>query len=195
MYEWWAMEESSHSKNKSVPDPKLVGYCGLYCGACDILRLYREGVETGRTPEWSDLPERLREHLPFKPSPIRCHGCKSDTVFAGCGHCPLRSCALKRANVEICSDCEKYPCLRIRLVGLMMRLFSVMKKLPHQQTKEPNLARIRSVGVVQWLAEQEHQWRCPQCHSSFSWYRATCTSCGKDLTSLKGFLVHVGKVS
>ena len=162
-------------------------YCGLYCGACDILQAYRHGLETQRTPEWSDLPERFRKHLPAQNADIRCHGCKSDTVFRGCARCPMRSCARKRGNVELCVDCADYPCLRTRLLGLVVRLMSLERKLPHQRVRRANQERIRCVGLAEWLVEQDRRWRCPQCGTLFSWYRATCPQCGRELDSLKGF--------
>jgi hypothetical protein len=171
----------------SAIEQNLVGYCGLYCGACEVLRLHQEGQSAGRAPDWSDLPEEFRRHLPFKPAPVRCHGCRSDTVFAGCAHCPLRVCAKQRGIATVCADCEKYPCLRIKLMGLVVWLFGVEKKLPHQRTKRGNLERIRSIGVAEWLREQDRHWRCPECQTQFSWYRRTCGTCGQDLRARKGF--------
>ena len=168
-------------------DKHLVGYCGLYCGACDILRLHREGEAVGRTPEWRELPARLRKHLPFKPQPIVCHGCSSDTVFGVCAHCFIRNCARKKGTVAVCTACERYPCFRHWVFGIVAWLFSIKKKLPHQKTKDPNLARIGCVGSQKWLVEQEEAWRCPECRMPFSWYRATCATCGRDLDGLKNF--------
>jgi predicted RNA-binding Zn-ribbon protein involved in translation (DUF1610 family) len=40
---------------------------------------------------------------------------------------------------------------------------------------------IRKNGVAQWLLEQEKQWQCPDCRTSFAWYSTKCRTCGKDL--------------
>lgn len=169
-------------------DRNLAGYCGLYCGSCDIYRLHQDGIEASRTPEWTELPERLRKHVPFiKPSPIRCQGCRSNDVFSGCAHCPLRSCAKKKGNVELCVDCGSYPCIKTRLLQIFGWLFSIEKKLPHQKTKKTNLERILTIGIARWLSEQDQKWRCPDCQTRFSWYQKTCSKCGKYLDPLKGY--------
>jgi hypothetical protein len=169
-------------------DKRLVGYCGLYCGGCDVLRLYREGQAADRIPQWNELPDRLSKQLPFKPKPIICHGCSSDTVFGGCAYCGLRSCAKKKGSITICTECDRYPCFRFRLIRVAAWLFSLDNKLPHHKTKAGNLARIGLVGLDQWLAEQDAQWRCPDCQTPFSWYRSTCTRCGRDLDDGRDFL-------
>jgi hypothetical protein len=166
---------------------KYDSYCGLYCGACDILQTYQQGLQAQRTPTWSELPEPFRKQLPTQNAEIRCHGCKSDTVFRGCALCPLRSCARKKGNVELCVDCADYPCLRTRLMGLITWMLSLERKLPHQRSRHSNRERIRCAGMTEWLAEQDRQWRCPQCETRFSWYRATCSKCGRELESLKNF--------
>lgn len=155
----------------------LAGYCGLYCGACDIYRLHTESEAAGRTPAWEELPERLRKNLPFGQAPITCRGCRSDTVFKGCRFCGMRSCARER-GVEFCQDCASYPCLRIRLFNVVGRVMGIERKLPHLRSKPASLARIRSAGAEAWLREQAEAWRCPGCGTPSSWYRETCAKCG-----------------
>ena len=169
------------------PNRNLAGYCGLYCGACDIHLLAREGEASGKPPAWSDLPERFRKHLHVKDKPVACQGCRSDAVFAGCSICPLRKCAKGRGLQGFCTDCADYPCMKLRLLGLVSRLMRFEKKLPHQKSKAANLERARCVGMDTWLEEQAQRWRCPACHAPYSWYRSTC-ACGHELDSLKGFL-------
>jgi hypothetical protein len=165
----------------------LAGYCGLYCGACDILRLYQDGLALQHTPTWSELPERLRNHLPIAPTEIRCHGCRSDDVFGGCRYCPIRACARRRGLAGPCTECASYPCLRMRLYRLVAWLSSIEKKLPHQKSKPPNLARIACIGQAAWLDEQASTWRCPKCSTPYSWYSEQCRGCGEPLAHLKGF--------
>ncbi len=174
-------ETTPETTQETTQDSALGGYCGLYCGACDIRRLYLEAQAEGRTAEWSEVPAPLKKVTP-KPLTIVCHGCKSDTVFAGCARCPLRACA-RRKQVEFCHACASYPCLRTRLFALVGRLFSLERHLPHLVSKAANVERLRCVGTQAWLREQEQHWHCPECGTPFSWYRGACKKCGKDLTA------------
>ena len=170
-------------------DRRLLGYCGLYCGACDIHRTYSAAKETGHTPAWSELPTRLTQNLPFRPKPIVCEGCRSDKVFGGCAICSIRKCAEKKPAISICTECDRYPCIRFKVFGLLNRLFSIERKLPHQTTKLANIRRIEQVGKRAWLAEQRKTWQCPTCNEPFSWYRSTCAKCGAALDPLKPYSI------
>jgi hypothetical protein len=167
----------------------LAGYCGLFCGACDIHCLHRSGQETGKEPQWSDLPQEFQKHLPFGPAPVRCKGCHSDEVFIGCSHCPIRSCARKRGVEGSCVDCARYPCFRYGLVRVVTFLASMEKKLPHLGNRAANRKRMARLGVEQWMKEQDVHWRCPDCRARYSWYARACSSCGRDLSALDRFSV------
>jgi hypothetical protein len=167
---------------------RLTGFCGLYCGACDIRHAYERARAESRSATWAELPEPMQKHLPgkLKQQPIACHGCRSDTVFAGCAYCPVRSCALKH-GVETCAQCESYPCIRYKLFRIVSWLVSLDKKLPHQKVRLVNLSRLKGVGTSAWRAEQQRQWTCPDCATPFSWYAKACGNCGREVESLKDY--------
>jgi hypothetical protein len=160
-------------------------YCGLYCGACEIMDAYRAGIESGRTPQWDDLPASFTGHIPH--AEIKCHGCKSDDVFAGCRTCPIRACALKKGILGTCRDCRKYPCMIYAAFKVVWWLRKLGKKLPHWRAAKPNLKRMREIGIDRWLEEQDKAWRCPGCGTKFTWYRTACAGCGKDVEPLKDY--------
>jgi hypothetical protein len=160
-------------------------YCGLYCGACDIMRACREGGVTGRAPQWADLPARFTGHLPH--AEIKCHGCKSDDVFAGCNGCPIRKCARQKGLTGTCADCGKYPCMIWRLFSLVAKLRRLDRKLPHWRIAPRNLKRMKDAGISRWLEEQQAVWQCPDCGTAFSWYRERCAKCGRDVEPLKDY--------
>ncbi|MBN1619402.1 DUF3795 domain-containing protein [candidate division WOR-3 bacterium] len=150
-------------------------YCGLYCGACDILSAFKKSLDTGQKAQWSELPKQFQS-LPFdtKKSEIKCYGCKTDVVFDGCSHCLIRKCAAKKTGIETCLDCEKYPCWRHKLTGLVKKVFGLEKKLPHHKDIKPNLEFIRQNGIDKWLNEQEKKWTCPSCGERLTWYHPIC---------------------
>lgn len=171
------------------PDRNLAGYCGIYCGACDIYCLHARGKETKDEPTWTDLPQVFQKHLPFGPLPVKCEGCRSDNVFSGCSHCYMRACAKKHNIVDSCVECKRYPCFRYGLFRLMAWIASFEKKLPHIKNRKANRERLVQLRVDPWLERQNEHWRCPECQTRYSWYAKSCSKCGKDLSALDRFAV------
>jgi hypothetical protein len=155
---------------------KLDGFCGLYCGGCDIYRLSEKARQSGVKAKWEEMPERFKKVI--KEADLVCHGCKSDTLFAGCRICPIIKCA-KKKGVESCALCRKYPCFYFTMMNIVVRWRKLDKKLPHVKARKPNLEFIRKNGLASFLSEQEKAWKCPQCGSHLSWYQTQCQSCGK----------------
>ncbi len=113
---------------------------------------------------------------------LKCHGCKSDTVFANCAGCQIRTCAADR-GVERCLDCKDFPCGQFNVE----KFKNVLDSLPHLSTIQNNIAAIISGGVGSWHEQQAKQWKCPGCQADFPWYADSCSKCGRDLRTLKGF--------
>jgi hypothetical protein len=152
-------------------------HCGLYCGACDVMVTFKQGLQSGKLPVWQDLPEVFINNIPTgKKDEIKCHGCKSDVVFGGCSKCLIRKCAKEKMNVEFCFECKKHPCLRYKIQRFITKLI-FEKKLPHLKSIEPNQKKIQMVGVEKWLEDQQNKWQCPECSSEISWYQNTCPHC------------------
>ncbi len=157
-------------------------YCGLYCGACEVLNLYRDGLSAGKAASWSELPAALKEVID-PDSSIVCTGCKTDLVSPGCRECVLRACARER-KVEACVLCPEYPCKLVtdRRAYISENLEDI---LPHIKAKFPPAEPIRAVGYEAWRTAQAGRWTCPDCGAPFTWYQATCAKCGRDLEPLK----------
>ena len=161
-------------------------YCGLYCGACDIMAAFKKSTVENTKPQWEDLPVEFRKNIPAgKAAEIICYGCKSDTVFIGCSKCLIRNCAKEKMQVETCFDCGKFPCLKFRVFGFIRKLME--KKLPHLKSAHRNQLTIQEKGLAVWLHQQEALWKCPQCRTDFTWYSQTCPKCGNELESVKDF--------
>jgi len=136
-------------------------YCGLYCGACEMLNAFRDGKQEEKAREWN-----------LKPEDIKCYGCKSGDLSSWCNECEFKSCAIKK-SVEFCSECDEYPCK-------MLKNFQGDKAVHHSSVIR-NSDRIRNVGVNKWLDEQAKRWSCPECGITSTWYRETCDECGAEL--------------
>ena len=163
-----------------MEDFKYNSYCGLYCGACDILSAYKRAMEKNEKVKRENLPLELRMHVPEnKLDGILCYGCTTDTVFIGCSKCLIRRCAKTRMKVDTCFECRKFPCIRFRIWRLLWNVMG--RKLPHIRAARVNQACIQENGLTAWLLEQEKQWKCPRCGKAFSWYEKTCSACGADL--------------
>ncbi|MBP7735373.1 MAG: DUF3795 domain-containing protein [Spirochaetes bacterium] len=155
-------------------------YCGIYCGACDIMHAYQTGHNTAFASFWNESAVKAIHKavgIPYddsKPFELACHGCKSDSLFVNCRVCKIRTCAIEK-KMDHCIDCGDYPC----------KLFSDWQKmkalLPHLEQVPVNLESIKKNGVNRWLSEQDQYWKCPECHTGFAWYSSTCANCGHDL--------------
>lgn len=156
-------------------------YCGIYCGACDIHLACKTGHKDHFTSVWKEPVLRAFQKaqgntgLASEALQLKCHGCKSGTVFINCRTCKIRSCAIDK-KIDHCIDCTDYPCA----------LHAGMKKmggiLPHVNNNLSNLEAIKKAGVEQWLGDQEKRWKCPDCQTRFAWYWSTCRTCGRKLT-------------
>ncbi len=147
-------------------------YCGLYCGSCSILKAYQTGIS-------DKFALFMGEEAGLK---LKCHGCKSDTVFVNCANCKIRTCAIDK-GVKRCLDCKDFPCSLFNVDEFKF----VLDKLPHLKTIQNNLVTIMNNGVDEWLKEQSKRWKCPDCQTDFSWYADNCSKCGKDLSEIIGF--------
>ncbi|MRR09664.1 DUF3795 domain-containing protein [bacterium] len=133
-------------------------YCGLYCGACEVLRANREGRIAQTAKRWR-----------MKPGDIVCHGCKSPVVSVYCRKCGIKSCAIAK-RVDDCTSCGKFPCRKLSSLS--------NDGVSHHAVVLANLANKAVSGTRAWLRQQDRRWRCQSCGRRFSWYAKKCGSCG-----------------
>jgi hypothetical protein len=136
-------------------------YCGLYCGACPILRANERGTV-----------EEIAKAEKMKPEDLECHGCKSDKVAVFCRDCAFKTCAPEK-GLEFCGECEDYPCDDL---GKFRN-----DEWPHHSVVLSNLGKIRRDGLDAWLKERAQRWSCKECGTEFSWYDERCEKCGSKL--------------
>jgi len=151
-------------------------YCGLFCGACEIMLAYKKAKKAKTEAKWDELPKEFTDFIP--KAEVKCYGCKTDDVFIGCKGCGIRDCAREK-GVEFCFECNEYPC---RLTNEMKKAVRKYKKImPHATAIIGNLEDIRSKGKKVWLSEQKKLWSCPDCGERFGWYHKACSKCGRNI--------------
>ena len=143
---------------KGISD--LIGYCGLYCGACSFKVAHDEN-ERGHLLCMPSHFDKYKD-MPLQP----CPGCKLDRHGSDC---KIRDCAKSR-ELSHCGLCTDFPCDIITAFN--------NDGLPHHAEVIENLTMLRDSGEEQWLRVQEQKWRCP-CGAKLSWYVEECLSCGK----------------
>lgn len=144
-------------------------YCGLYCGACEIVNA-----------QTAEDKRRVGEVWGADPEQVHCAGCKTDTLFIHCHKCPIRTCAQDK-GIEFCFECSDYPC------NIYEEGREIVEQLPHLKATVINQKFIKEYGVKRWLVEQKEKWECPQCRSPFAWYTQECRDCGKNLNGIKDY--------
>jgi predicted RNA-binding Zn-ribbon protein involved in translation (DUF1610 family) len=112
-------------------------------------------------------------HLrPKKP----CPGCNSLDQAAKPSHCTkcrLKYCEqLPDAENAYCYQCAEFPC--VRMWNLDRRYVSKYGLSPIA-----NLERIRALGIVQFIEEENNKWMCPNCGEKLCMHRNACLSCGQ----------------
>jgi len=140
---------------------RFESFCGLYCGACEVLRANKEDRVEATATAWG-----------MKPEDLICHGCKSEVNSFYCRDCEIKDCATRK-GVEFCGDCADFPC---------QFLLDLQKdEHPHHAVILKNMDRIKEIGLDDWLKEQKKRWSCERCETETSWYAKVCKCCGAEL--------------
>ena len=158
------------------PSFALLGYCGLFCVACNHYRssflegkhLLDEGVKQGKDP-----------------NDFTCKGCRGALIYLhpGCDVCELKLCAEKKELIH-CGLCKNFPCD-------MIISFQNDGHIHHLDVIE-NLKELKEKGYEEWLKEQEEKWTC-DCGMNFLTPRLTAHNSGYTLRSLRSLgLRHIG---
>ena len=157
-----------------MTDHRYDSYCGIYCGACEIVHEERNG----RLEEFAKRADK-------PPDLVACHGCKSEVITKCCEECRIRACAMAK-GFETCIECDKCPC----------ELFEFFKQAdfyPLYVLMMNNLRTIKEGGPDAWLKGQEKRWSCPECGEASWWYQKTCEDCGAKLYSPEAEASDLGK--
>lgn len=141
----------------------LIGYCGIYCGACD----HYLSTTTGK--------HLTKGNDELKQNP--CKRCKStipEKICKWCRNCDIKICAREK-KLSHCGECKEFPCNRIEFFE---------KGLQHHQEAYKRLQDLILLSEEEWVKEQEDRWRCCNCGKQFSYYELKCNKCGNDVLGL-----------
>lgn len=150
-------------------------YCGLYCGACEVLLANERGLLEEKAKKWK-----------VKAEEIKCNGCKSDVLSKYCLDCKIKSCAESK-NLDYCFQCPDYPCRTLKRFK--------NDRYAHHSIVFHNLNFIRENGIDAWIRNQETRWSCSECGMRFSWYDTKCSSCGKPVKNCKDDEKEIASIS
>ncbi|MGE5621132.1 MAG: DUF3795 domain-containing protein [archaeon] len=157
-------------------------YCGLYCGACEVMNAVTYQDKERVISIFRDLWEKTGMGG-VTPDEVECTGCKTDNVFINCSKCFMRQCAISK-GVEFCIDCLEFPCSFYKQGEEVTAQFPQLK---HLRPIVKNQEFIKEHGLDEWLKDQEIRWECPSCKTRYSWYAQECRNCKEDLKGIKDY--------
>ncbi len=114
----------SKMKEQPVKNYPTLGCCGLDCGLCP--RYYTVG-------------------------PSRCPGCCGPDFFNKHPSCSYITCCVKNKNLEVCAQCEEYPCAKfecLRIDGEEYDSFATYRRV------YPNMTFIKEYGLKKFIDHQ-----------------------------------------
>jgi len=120
-------------------DLTLVGYCGLYCGECEVYVAFSEG-DVDRQDEIAGSLSR-QSNTEVGPEQIMCGGCRGPEEISFCAACRIRPCATKRGYTT-CAECDEMD--SCKTLGAL--LATDMGPAARRGLKE-----IREFGIELWL--------------------------------------------
>jgi hypothetical protein len=139
----------------------LLSDCGLYCGSCGVYIATQENDEEKLRSLAHILNQSIEDTL--------CDGCGSERRSLHCQKiCTFITCK-KDKGVEICSDCQEFPCQALQ---------TFIAAMPHRVEIIDSLKRLKEIGSDKWLLEKKETYTCRKCSTINSAYDLACRKCG-----------------
>jgi hypothetical protein len=133
---------------------KIIASCGVICDIC----------------------------LGFQREKNQCVGCSS-TGFKPlhCEKCQIKRCPEKNGNNrELCVECEKFPCKRIKNLDKRYRT-------NYNESPIENLQLLSEKGLKHFIETEKEKWTCPQCGMLLCVHRDRCLHCDAEN---RYFIIH-----
>ena len=151
-----------------MPDPNLIGRCGLYCGACSIYRAYKDGRE---------YQETIAARFDCQPEQVRCDGCQVLTEDCWGNGCKIVAC-LRSHGYKSCYECPAFTNETCAKYADLANAYAKRGVNP-----AANLRAIQRGQADEWLDAQEQHWRCTSCQRPISVWDDACRWCGETAQS------------
>lgn len=98
-----------------------LGCCGLDCGLCPSF--YTDG-------------------------PSRCPGCYGEDFINKHPSCSFINCCVKKRNLEVCAECEEFPCKKFNEQADVTDVMTTSKRIMHNQWL------IKKMGIAPFIEQQ-----------------------------------------
>lgn len=100
---------------------------------------------------------------------LHCLGCGNSTFRKSCQNCTIKNCSNK---VTFCFECSQYPCKRLKQLDKRYRSKYGMSMIE-------NLNTIKTIGIDEFVNQQNLKYRCNRCGNLKSVHRTECIYCSK----------------
>jgi hypothetical protein len=109
----------------------------------------------------------------FQRTKNRCGGCNSEGEKTSyCSKCKIKLCVEKKGDDKLlCNKCTKYPCQIIKNLEKRYRI-------KYGEYIYQNFEHIKTIGKINFVKEQEAEWKCSQCGKLLCVHSKNCKICG-----------------
>jgi len=111
--------------------------------------------------------------LGFQREKNKCVGCNAvGNKPYHCTVCRIKLCPEKKGDTgELCGDCRKYPCRRIK--DLEKRYI-----VKYGESIMGNFSQIKELGMKNFIESRTDKYTCPVCGNLLCVHRESCLTCG-----------------
>ena len=108
-----------------------------------------------------------------------CLGCSSENIMQNRKskwNCKIRRCCVDEHKFDSCSQCSEFT--HCKLIIRLQQSHLGEKKFRYREEIIDNLNRIKEIGKVSWLKDQQIKYNCQECEATVIFYYYECLNCG-----------------
>ena len=109
-----------------------------------------------------------------------CKGCRSEEKQKRTSKlaCKIRRCCIGEKNLELCIDCEEFPCKKFH--EKLLKTHAEELKYQYRRDTLEHAELIRKEGLKKALEILDKRWTCSDCGGRIIMYEYKCFDCGRD---------------